>query len=157
MSTLQKSELSKKQKVQVWVVVGPPGRVTHVALFRTRPERGAFWQPITGSVDPGEDLKNAACRETAEESGLRVKADDLIELGDFHYQNERGAFHETAYALRAYQSVDTQLPELSLDPTEHDQYKWCAPNDAIVLLKHASNQLMLQTLLKILSPEASKD
>jgi lipoyl(octanoyl) transferase len=49
------------------VVVREDGKV--LALKRI-PERGGFWQPITGRVEPGEGPEAAAQRELVEETGF---------------------------------------------------------------------------------------
>ncbi len=33
---------------------------------------GGYWTPVTGKIEPGESLREAALREVAEETGLRV-------------------------------------------------------------------------------------
>ncbi|HVR43445.1 MAG TPA: lipoyl(octanoyl) transferase LipB [Thermoanaerobaculia bacterium] len=41
-----------------------------VLLLLRTPERGAFWQPVTGRIEPGEAADVAAQRELVEETGL---------------------------------------------------------------------------------------
>lgn len=44
-----------------------------VLLLQRGPEKGSQWQPVTGNVEPGEDLAAAAEREFHEETGLGGK------------------------------------------------------------------------------------
>ncbi|BDG07705.1 lipoyl(octanoyl) transferase LipB [Anaeromyxobacter paludicola] len=48
------------------VPVAPDGRVL---LLRRTAERGGFWQPVTGRIEPGESAAAAAARELREETG----------------------------------------------------------------------------------------
>ncbi len=53
------------------------GPDTQVLLLRRKPERGGFWQIITGRVEEGETPQQAAARELDEETGLRADVKDL--------------------------------------------------------------------------------
>jgi 8-oxo-dGTP pyrophosphatase MutT (NUDIX family) len=86
------------------LVLDPDG---HVLLLRgfdpTRPDRGAWWFTPGGGVDPGETATDAARRELAEETGLRVE-----DLGparfarDAEFEFERVAYrqHEDFFVVR---------------------------------------------------------
>ena len=47
------------------------------------------WDLPKGGIDPGETPLEAALRETREESGLRLQADALSDLGRFAYTNKK--------------------------------------------------------------------
>ena len=43
------------------------------------------WDLPKGVADPGESPRDAAVREAWEEAGLRLRPDDLVDLGEFDY------------------------------------------------------------------------
>src|SRR5205807_8670670 len=48
-----------------------------VLLLHRRPERGNFWQPITGGIEAGESPADAARREVLEEPGNRSEPEEI--------------------------------------------------------------------------------
>lgn len=58
-------------------VVVVSARRDEVLLLRRTPARGGFWQPITGAVQAGERVDQAARRELREEAGLDVTVQPL--------------------------------------------------------------------------------
>lgn len=82
------------------VALDPDGRVL---LIERR------WEPYTGSwalpgghVDPGENSRDAAARELAEETGVHVNASDLILIGTYDApgRDPRGPYSTDAYLAR---------------------------------------------------------
>ena len=119
-----------------------PEGVRFLMLHR-RPERGGFWQGVTGAPLPGESDIEAAVRETHEETGYGV-SNELIGLATRY-----------AYALRPeaadrwaslYGPGVTSIPVVSfgaevvgpaspvLDPVEHYDFVWCTYDVARALL-----------------------
>ncbi len=47
------------------------GNPWQTLLLRRSVPRGNFWQGISGGVEPGESIQDAAARETREETGLK--------------------------------------------------------------------------------------
>lgn len=54
-------------------------------LFVAHPTGSTFWDLPKGLADPGEAPRDAAVREAREETGVRVRAEALLDLGAFDY------------------------------------------------------------------------
>ena len=130
------------ETVSVAVVRGD----SEVLLLRRIPQRGGFWQTLTGRREPGESPLAAAAREVYEETGLAPALSDLADLRYVHgfpldparipgLASELRAplfARETAFALRVPAAT-----EVRLDPTEHHAHQWVSPAAALRLLPFA--------------------
>ncbi|MFB1478956.1 lipoyl(octanoyl) transferase LipB [Corallococcus sp. RDP092CA] len=105
--------------VSVAVVHGR-GPEARVLLLRRTPERGGFWQTVTGRLEPGESPADAARREVAEETGLALPVVDLAYRHAFALGEALPPrlVEEHGFAVRA--APDTQV---RLGP-EHDAFEW---------------------------------
>lgn len=96
------------------------GPETQVLLVRRTPERGGFWQILTGRLEGGETPQQAATRELHEETGLRA---DVVELG-YRHSFALGEtvpprlVDETAFCVRVPGDASIQLG------AEHDAHEW---------------------------------
>jgi lipoyl(octanoyl) transferase len=98
-----------------------------VLLLHRKPERGNFWQPITGSIEAGELPHDAATREVFEETGHRAGVERIPLAQSFMIDSQFLAARygapviadELAYIAR----LDPTLP-IALDTTEHDGFGW---------------------------------
>jgi lipoyl(octanoyl) transferase len=118
------------------VVVREDGRVL---LLRRSVERGGFWQPVTGRIEPGEAAEEAARRELREETGADVPVHALGYVHGFGLEPDTAArfgggllvAEETAFAARVAAEFTCRLSD------EHAEHAWLAPDDAVARLPYA--------------------
>lgn len=125
-------------QVSIFVVrlTGDGGR-EYLMLHRVLP-RLSFWQPVTGGVESGETIEQTAARELTEETGF---APDDLQAIDFTYTFSPDEFFKDVYEtepdeIRVHVFVALVPPdsEPTIDPVEHDEYRWCSHDDALELL-----------------------
>jgi lipoyl(octanoyl) transferase len=98
-----------------------------ILLLHRKPERGNFWQPITGSIEDGELPLETARRELTEETGRRGEPEALELEQSFMIESH---FLESKYPapIVARETVFTfEMPPgtaIQMDADEHDEYGW---------------------------------
>ncbi len=119
-------------------------RGEELLLLQRVPERGGFWQTLTGRLEMGESPLAAAAREIFEETGYSPRLEEIVELSYAHsFALDRalaglpagGApvlVHETAYALRVPEGSEPRL-----DPREHQSHRFAPLADALATLPFA--------------------
>ena len=112
-------------------------------LLRRVASRGGFWQGVTGGVEEGEELFEAARRELTEETGLVPSELEKIDYSytfpvEDRWRHLYAPDVETIieYVFVAY--VDGQQ-EPKIDPGEHAEWKWCPFHEALELLTWPEN------------------
>lgn len=106
------------------------GAKAEVLLLRRAPGRilPGLWQCVSGSLEPGERIAQAALRELAEETGFRpagIEAFyDLDLVNEFHEPSVDAVLTSAVFAVRLRPGSE---PILSL---EHDGARWLALADA---------------------------
>lgn len=162
------SRESRQRKVQVWIYrrtntqhsSPKPGieagqKRFEILLLLLTPERGGFWQPVTGGVDSDESYEEGAIREATEETGLRFEAPP-VDLGyKFSFQARGRECEEHVFALRARGDGVA----VRMDPREHTDARWVsegiALRETLKSLKHESNAEGLRRLLRLLEEEGA--
>jgi lipoyl(octanoyl) transferase len=103
------------------VPVAPDGRVL---LLKRSQERGGFWQPVTGRIEPGEAPQAAAERELGEETGLGGPVNPLEYCHGFALAPGLNRVREGALVVVEEVAFvaplrDLETPRLSHEHTEH--------------------------------------
>jgi lipoyl(octanoyl) transferase len=121
------------------VSVTATGEDGRVLLLLRRPDRGGFWQQVTGRVEPGESPAEAARRELREETGLDLPVEPLGYRHAFALDpsllgrpaGDLRTAAETAFAARVPPGAEPRLSG------EHVAMEWVVPAEAEVRLRHA--------------------
>jgi lipoyl(octanoyl) transferase len=123
-------------------------------LLKRIPEKGGFWQSITGEVED-ENLKDAVLREAKEEAGIEKDAVlRLIEnVNSFDYENDKKGCIVREYVFGLEVSPDQKI---SLDKNiykEHDEFRWVSLEDALHLLKWETSKDSVKKLVCKIEPK----
>lgn len=144
---------SYRQPVQV--LVHPVRRTDegwrYLMLHRI-PQRGGFWQGVSGGVEWGEELADAAQRELREETGFSARQLQRVNCSySFAIEDEwRESFAPGTDKIVEHvflAMVDSAIPALS--PDEHDTWRWCTFDEALALLVWPENVVALQCCHKL--------
>lgn len=144
-------------RIPIQVLVYPvrqTGDTWEYLLLRRIPGRDGFWQGVTGGLEEGETLLEAAERELYEETGLGSLTLVKVDLSySFPVKDEWKHLYVpdvkeiTEYVFVAY--VGNEKPVI--DPEEHDQYKWCDIQEALALLHYPENKKALKRCHEIVA------
>jgi lipoyl(octanoyl) transferase len=121
------------------VSVVPVTRDGRVLLLRRSPERGGFWQPVTGRIEPGEDEEGAAGRELAEETGFPGPVQPLGYRHGFALAPGVNRVREGALVVVEEEAFVAQLPEAVAPHLshEHTEHAWFTPEQALAQIPFA--------------------
>ncbi len=144
--------IRKRNPLQVEVLIyqrKPNGGILVLGLRRIE-ELGNFWQPVTGGVMKGEDIKDAALREVQEETGISqpIRLYSLNYM--FTFPNEepyKKLYDEDITEIKEFTfgfETDTEVIKLS---KEHAAYQWMSPEKAMSRFKFAENKEALKRLI----------
>jgi lipoyl(octanoyl) transferase len=121
------------------VSVVPVGADGRILLLRRTPERGGFWQPVTGRIEPGEEAAAAAGRELREETGAEAAVAPLdyrhaFPLDPALVPPKRPGLRiceETAFVARLPEGFRPRLSD------EHVEWEWCTADEGVARLPYA--------------------
>jgi lipoyl(octanoyl) transferase len=120
-----------------------------VLLLHRRPERGNFWQPITGSIEDGEAPPATARRELREETGYDGVPEDLGLQQSFmiesHYLSSKFPppviATEIGFAARVNGDRNVRM-----DAEEHDAFGWFTFAEAYERIRWSDDREALEQL-----------
>jgi len=117
--------MKTSNQVEVIVFKQVPGACSRFLMLKRTPEKGSFWQPITGNVEVEESFEEAAIRELKEETGIS----EILRLIDTDYAYE---FFDNnrKKTERVYGAEISPEKEVMLS-AEHTEYAWVSEDEAI--------------------------
>lgn len=113
-----------------WVYRIAPSGGVEILVIRRAPGQmyPGLWQCVTGKIEPGERIVDAALREFNEETGL---GDDDLEafletdlVNTFHDASLDALLVEAVFAARVRPATEVRLSH------EHDAFEWLDPEAA---------------------------
>jgi len=113
-------------------------------LLRRIPERGGFWQSVSGKIADGERATDTAIREVREETGLEV-----IRLLPIDYVNSFYDLERDAIFLEPCFSAEVGEGEVRIS-AEHDSFLWDGFHGARGRMTLPTHKLAMDALLALL-------
>ncbi|MFE4869499.1 NUDIX domain-containing protein [Streptomyces sp. NPDC056682] len=83
-------------------------------------EHGAFWQPVTGGIEPGETPLEAVLRELHEETGLRATEHEPQEVA----RDIKAEIPPDLIVSKTLYTVTTHNLDVVTNPDEHQAHQW---------------------------------
>lgn len=146
--------IEKPHDIEIVKVVLHDG--LRVLLLHRTPAAGAFWQPVTGGIDEGEEPLAAAHREVSEEIGagsavvasLGMRQSFLI---DAAWTGKSPLMTDE----RVFEARVNPEHEVILDSEEHDDWGWFSFEEARRLVRWSDDRAALDILERRLSGGAT--
>jgi lipoyl(octanoyl) transferase len=120
-----------------------------VLLLHRRPERGNFWQPITGSIEVGESPIETARRELTEETGHSGEPQPLGLTQSFMIDSQYLAAKYPPPIIASEVCFVAQLParaNIRMDLAEHDACGWFSFAEAYEKIRWTDDREALEQL-----------
>lgn len=134
------TEIKTNNQVEV-ILFKKKNETTLFLVLKRNPQKGNFWQPVTGNVKPHESFEQAALREMEEETSIKEYL-EFIDTGyffDFFDDNRKQ--HEKVFGVHVSEVAKVVLS------SEHTEFQWASKEDALNLyLKYPGNKEGLRKL-----------
>jgi dATP pyrophosphohydrolase len=126
-------------------------------LLMERADRPGFWQSVTGAQEFGESLRSTAVRELAEETGLVVRPEQLVDwkvrnvyaiFPYFRHRYAPGTTHNTEHLFSLCLSTATPV---RLAPREHTAQVWLPWQEAMLRATSWTNRNAIRDLARRLT------
>ncbi len=130
-------------------------REGRIALVRvTKPGADPWYDLPGGALDPGEDDAQALVREFGEETGLIVRAGDLVVRASqrFHKTDGEPVNNRSGHYVAEIAGED---PGLKIE--DDHELVWLDPHQAVVRLRHDSHAWAVATWLRTLDRTVAPD
>lgn len=127
---------------------------SRVLLLHRKPERGNFWQPITGSIEEGESPIETAKREVVEETGNAGEPEDLDIQQSFMIESQYLEAKYPAPIIASEIGFAARLHSnaaIRMDTEEHDEFGWFTFVEAYEKIRWTDDREALERLEEKLS------
>ncbi len=118
-----------------------------VLLLHRRPERGDFWQPVSGTIEEDESAMATARRELVEETGHAAEPTPLGLTQSFliesQYLASRYPSPIIASEIVFRAPLDSRVP-IRIDTREHDDWGWFTFDEALEKIKWTDDREALE-------------
>jgi dATP pyrophosphohydrolase len=113
-----------------------------VLIVHRSPVQGSYWHVVAGGVEAGETAEQAAARELKEETGLDATPVAAQHVVEYAYPlteepAERRATYDPSVAEVNVTCFVVDAPD-DWEPLldwEHDDHRWCSPEEAAATLR----------------------
>jgi lipoyl(octanoyl) transferase len=143
----ERDVVTRSESIRLVKIVVHDGE--RVLLLHRRPERGNFWQPITGSIEEGELPLDTARRELAEETAQSGEPEAIDLEQSFMIESH---FLEAKYPppiITTETAFAVEVPSRSavvMDASEHDDYGWFTFAEAYERIKWTDDREALENV-----------
>lgn len=134
------SEIKTNNQVEV-ILFKKKNDITLFLVLKRNPQKGSFWQPITGNVKPHESFEQAALREMEEETSIKEYL-EFVDTGySFDFFDDNRKQHEKVFGVHVSEVAKVVLS------SEHTEFQWASKEDALNrYLKYPGNKEGLRKL-----------
>ena len=118
-----------------------------VLLMKRKPEKGGFWQPVSGGIERNETPLQALEREVIEETGIK-SYERIVDLEyTFAHNTEKDGvlmkMRDICYAVEVKRMLKITLSD------EHLEYIWCNLKDCLQFLDWEPVIVALRKLVEL--------
>jgi 8-oxo-dGTP pyrophosphatase MutT (NUDIX family) len=140
---LRRNKMKTNNQVEVIVYRVDARENLQVLILKRNPQKGGFWQPITGNVNADESFEEAALRELLEETGISQPKKLVNTDYSFSFFDDGRDQYEEIFGAEVGMDTPIRLSE------EHSELAWVSPEDAIAnYLKYPGNKEGIRRLIK---------
>jgi 8-oxo-dGTP pyrophosphatase MutT (NUDIX family) len=142
--------------VECWIYRLLPGGDPEFLLIRRAAGRifAGLWQCVTGGLEPGERVPQAALREVREEIGfgpVEIEAFyDLDQVTQFYDEGSDAVVAGAIFAIRVTASAEPALSH------EHDAHRWVGREEAVRLTVWPTYRETIERITRVLLDPAAE-